>query len=623
MKTPQIGVPKIANGTLSTQLDSSTSSAGHTDGRARTLRGSSLLALVATLTLLPACAAFRTVSEGLLLASRGQAVELRERPGSSALPTSARPALLVLAIDGVDRDLLYDLLRAGEMPEVAALLGLPLGRGPGEVSRAHLERSLVAALPSSTAVAWATAMTGEAPAVHGIVGNEFFLREERHLVAPVPASVKDPSDVLATYTDELVNDLLLAPTVYERMREREPRVSIWVAMHQVFRGADVLLLPDRLAILDAFRVMVQEKVRAQIDDEDASSVFEELDGDVVSTVRQRLQEETPPDVLTVYLPGTDLYAHVARTGPDAARRDYLARVVDPLVGELASDLRARGALRDRWVVVMSDHGHTEVVHEHHHSLGVEEEGDPAQVLRRAGFRVRPFELGEPEDAGDFDAVLAYQGALAYLYLADRSDCLERGTECDWTRPPRLEEDVLEAAEAFYRTSTEGLHASQMVDSLEMVLVRTRAEEGDAPFQVYVGGGRLEPVARHLAAHPRPNWLDFEERLRALADGPAADRVGDIVLIARAGDEWPLGKRRYFAMPYRSYHGSPAKKDSQIPLVVGHPTHPVAETRRRVTLGLAGRTDQSRVAHVLLELRYGEGAGGGPGGEAPTPASAPP
>jgi hypothetical protein len=592
-------------------------------GRARTLRAS-VVALLATLTLLPACAVFRTVSEGLLFGGHGQAVELRERDARSAPRTGPRPTLLLLAIDGADRDLLYDLLRSGEMPELAALVGLPLGRRPGEVSRAHLEPSLVAALPSSTAVAWATAMTGEAPAVHGIVGNEFFLREERHLVAPVPASVEDPSDVLATYTDELVNELLLAPTIYERMREREPGLSIWVAMHQVFRGADVLLLPDRVAILDAFRVILQEKVRAQIDDEDASRVSQELDGDVVASVRKRLQEETPPDVLTVYLPGTDLYAHVARTGPDAARRDYLARVVDPLVGELASDLRARGALRDRWVVLTSDHGHTELVHGHHYSLGVEEEGDPGQVLRRAGFRLRPFQLGASEDSGDFDAVLAYQGALAYVYLADRSDCLERGTECDWTRPPRLEEDVLEAADAFYRTSTEGLHASQMVDSLEMVLVRKRADGGGAPFEVYVGGGRLEPVARHLAAHPRPNWPYFEKRLRALADGPAADRVGDIVLIARAGDEWPLGKRRYFAPPYRSHHGSPAKKDSQIPFVVGHPTHPVAETRRRVTLGLAGSTDQSRVAHVLLELLYGEVAGDGLRGEAPTPAAiAPP
>ncbi|WP_348240925.1 hypothetical protein, partial [Salmonella enterica] len=74
---------------------------------------------------------------------------------------------------------------------------------------------------------------------------------------------------------------------------------------------------------------------------------------------------------------------------------------------LASDLRARGALRDRWVVLTSDHGHTELVHGHHYSLGVEEEGDPGQVLRRAGFRLRPFQLGASEDSGDFDAVLAY------------------------------------------------------------------------------------------------------------------------------------------------------------------------------------------------------------------------
>ncbi len=566
--------------------------------------GSLALAVAAALVVLPGCAVWRSVGEATRFTARGSAVELRE--GGDAGAGAEGPSLIVVAIDGVDRDLLYGLLRGGELPEIAALVGLPATGG----GAAHLEPSLLATLPSSTAVAWATAFTGAPPAEHGVVGNEIFLREERRMAAPVPSSIQDPSDVLATFTEGLVNDLLLVPTVYERMRAREPGLRVWVAMHSVFRGADVLLMPDRVALLDAFRVTVQEKLRAQISDEEASRVFEELDRDIVRSVRDHLEDEggRAPDVLTVYLPGTDLYAHSAGEGPDAGRRDYLRRVVDPLIGELAADLRERGALRDRWVVVTSDHGHTQVVHEDHYSLGVDDSGEPADVLHRAGFRVRPFQLETADDA-DYDAVLAYQGGLAYVYLADRSSCLEAGQRCDWSAPPRLDEDVLAAADAFHRTSTEGLHASQLVDSLEMILVRRPcAQRGCTPFRVYVGDGRLEDLESHLAANPRPHWPGFEARLRALAAGPAAARVGDLVLIARAGDERPLEERRYFAPPYRSYHGSPGEKDARIPLIVSHPGRSGEQVRARVARALGGSAGQDGVARVLLDL-VGEGGAG--------------
>lgn len=553
------------------------------------------------LVMLSGCSAFRMGTKGALFALGGQAIELRERD-DAAPPAAVRPRLLLLAIDGVDRDILYDLLREGSMPKLAALLGMEAGAA----SHAHLEESMIATLPSSTAVAWATVITASPPAVHGIVGNEMFLRDERRFVAPVPATTSDPSDILATYTEGLVNDLLLVPTIYERMRAQDPGVRIWVAMHQIQRGADLLILPDRLSLLDAMRVILQEKLRSQISDEDASAVYEELDADVIDSVRDELDDAPAPDVLTVYLPGNDLYAHTAAAGPDAARRDYLPRVVDPLIGKLADGLRKQGALEDRWVVVTSDHGHTAVVHEDTHSLGTDDQGEPEQVLASAGFRVRPFALGTESARPDFDAVLAYQGGFAYIYLADRSKCPAPGQECDWSRKPRLHEDVLLAAEAFRDNDREGNVAAEMAGALEMILVRNRegACDDGICFQVYTGDGRVESVRAHLRKHPRGNWPRFEERLRELGTGPAAARLGDLVLIARAGDEWPLEARRYFAQPYRSYHGSAARKDSEIPLVVGHPDLDTASIRSVVERALDGSSAQSQIGLLLIELRYG-------------------
>src|SRR5262245_48385314 len=65
------------------------------------------------------CAAAGNV---LQIATAGDSRMLRERPEAAPPSSPSRPALLLLALDGVDRDLLYDLLRRGELPGFAALL---------------------------------------------------------------------------------------------------------------------------------------------------------------------------------------------------------------------------------------------------------------------------------------------------------------------------------------------------------------------------------------------------------------------------------------------------------------------------------------------------------------------
>src|SRR6185312_9454613 len=122
------------------------------------------------------------------------------------------------------------------------------------------------------------------------------------------------------------------------------------------------------------------------------------------------------------------------------------------------------------------------------------------------------------DAHDpFDAVLAYGGAMAYVYLADRSLCPGPHDVCAWDRPPRYREDVLAAAEAFRVENETG---PDMKGMLDMILVREpRAyREIDRPFEVYVGDGATMPVEDYLRAHPHPTYVAFAERLRELAVG---------------------------------------------------------------------------------------------------------
>jgi predicted AlkP superfamily pyrophosphatase or phosphodiesterase len=366
---------------------------------------------------------------------------LRDREKGEPASAPGKPALLFLPMDGVDRDLLYDMLRKGELPKLAGLLSAE----DNEFPHADFNETLLSTMPSSTMAAWATTMTGVTPAEHGVTGNEFFIREDRRLAAPAPVSFSDPDPTIKIYTDGYLNSLLKAPTVYQTMRERETNILIWVGVHQVYAGADRLLFATKTVLSDALEEGIVKVVKtASLQTRPDRRVFKMLDEDVVEKVVSALDEDGPvPDVLTVFLSGTDLYAHVAHEGPDKARRDYLREVADPALGRLADKLRERKALNDRWVVVTSDHGHTQVPYDDRHALSTDGDDSPPGLMKKAGYRVRPFKENVAADVG-FDAVLAEGGAVAFVYLADRSSCTSKHV-CDWKKPPRYREDVLPLA----------------------------------------------------------------------------------------------------------------------------------------------------------------------------------
>jgi len=103
--------------------------------------------------------------------------------------------------------------------------------------------------------------------------------------------------------------------------------------------------------------------------------------------------------------------------------------------------------------------------------------------------------------------------MAYVYLADRSTCPKPGQRCDWSRPPRWEEDVLPVARAFYRASQTGEGAADMKGALDLIFARAgrHVSEDAPPFQVF-DGVRLVPPREYLAAHPRPDLLNLAERM---------------------------------------------------------------------------------------------------------------
>ena len=502
--------------------------------------------------------------------ARGPARDARKAPESRA--PAARRQLLIVAIDGAGRAPLYDLLRAGKLPHLAHLLG-----GDG-LAHAHLDETVLSVMPSTTIPAWASFFTGEPPGVHGITGNEFFAREATWLVAPAPVSFNDHEVVMSVYTDDTAEKYMAVPTIYERMRRTSPGARIWVSMSQFYRGADRILSARRAVLAEAFLAFVEE-----VTGDDPRGTYAQLDDEAMETVDDTIDEDGVPDVLTVYLPGLDLYAHASSKGPDEARRGYLIDVLDPQMERLARKLDERGALADRFVVVVSDHGHTGVPKDDAHALEAEGDDEPPAVLRAAGFRVRDFAY---HTGPAYDTVMAFGGSTAYVYLADRSMC-PPDAACPWARPPRWDEDVLAAAEALHA-------ANRGTGWLDLILVRRprAVAENDEPFLVYQGGGRLAPLGQHL----RPDWVAAEERLADLATGPRGERAGDIMLITREG--------YYFSRPYHSWHGSPTRRDSEVAFIVAHRGRTAAELRAIVSRQLGPAPRLHHAGRAVLALFAG-------------------
>ncbi|MDB4993046.1 MAG: hypothetical protein JWM74_478 [Myxococcaceae bacterium] len=535
-------------------------------------------------------------------ASTGKAVKLASddervlRPRSAdAGTTSGGHPLLVLALDGIDRTTLYEMLRAGQLPQMSDLLG---GRTEAGLPHAYLEEQMLSVVPSTTMVAWATALTGVPPAAHGLLGNEFFIREKRRFAAPAAVSFADDSALLDSYNTDYADGLLDAPTVFQRLREREPDIDIWVGMQHLHGGADRLLRPSGRVLTGSLLAAAKHAVKGRA----TRDLYASIDESGVAAVVRALASGHLPDVLHVYLSGADLYAHIAEEGPDIARRKYLVEIIDPLIAKLVRALDARRARDGRYVVVTADHGHTQVLYDEVHSLGANHDKGPPGVLRAAGFRTRPFKL-DVDANDDFQSVVAYQGAIAYVYVADRSTCADKGHACDWSRPPRFTEDVLAAAEAF-RQADLGGGLPTMKGTLDLVLARKPKPwaEDDLPFEVYVGDGKLVDVATYLADHPHPTYVALAERLRDLAVGKHGERAGDLLLVAHNGDRDQLADRYYFAAKYHSWHGSPSKSDSEIPFIVSRPDLSTEMLHAEVAPVLGAAPRQASLTEVLLHLR---------------------
>lgn len=536
------------------------------------------LAALAALLALPACGEVaQTIEEATEIAAEGGVKRLRD----PLRPAAGPPRVLVFALDGVGHDALRAALDQGALPTLAGILGARTD----SAAFAHGVSAgpVLSVLPSITLAAWTTLFTGAPPGETGVPGNEWFDRGKAHFHAPAPVSVSGRGDALASLSDQLLDSLVATPTLFERAGVRS-----YVSLLPVHRGADILAVPGAGGFADLLAAFPEGVVGDEpVDRETHASV------DQVSARRmaELVGEEGPPDLAVVYFPGIDLYTH-ATPSPLAEQQRYLAEVTDPAMAEVLAAYREAGALEGTYVLVTADHGHTPVLADAVHALGGDSAFSARAALEGAGFRVRPPSL--EDGPGDHQAVMAWQGAFAYVSLADRSTCPAEGSPCAWRQPARWTEDVLPAARALARSAAG--HPSRPLD---LVILRRSDPEGGGLF--VLREDRPVPLDAYLEASPRPELLAFAERLGWLTEGPHADHAGDVILMTRLGASIPSSERYYFSKPYHSWHASAEARDSHTPLVVARVDLTGDEVRRRIGPAWMAAPTQLDFADLVLRL----------------------
>jgi len=512
----------------------------------------------------------------------------------AASPTG--PRMIIFALDGAVPAGLMSAIRSAQMPNTSALLGKDQGGGLFE--HGYAAPDALSVLPSSTIADWASIFSGSVPAQDGVAGDEWFIRENATFLAPVPVSMTDVADNTKLVTDDLVGNQLKAPTLYEQLGVRS-----YVSMLSVHRGATYFSTVGPNSLSDLFEHLVRGTLKGRDPERSLSAT---LDRDSVVKLNEVIEEHGIPDLQVVYFPGIDIFTHAAEDPLNSQVR-YLEHVTDGAVGQVLDEYRKHNALDGTYIIFVADHAHIPTMNDEQHRLGPDDDSSPFRAVAKGGFRVRQASLIVDGADKDFQAVLAYQGSMAYIYLADRSTCPKDDDQCDWRRPPRFEEDVMPVLKTLYRSNRSGRPVAALKGKLDLIFSRqpTRSGANSLPFEVF-DGEDLVPIDDYLIDHPRPDLPKLAERMRWLSAGPYGNRAGDILLLPNACMNVPIQHRYYFAwMTHYSWHGSACEQDGHIPFILAQ-ANGSGLKMRSIMSNFGGATLSEREMTPLVVSIFGKG-----------------
>jgi predicted AlkP superfamily pyrophosphatase or phosphodiesterase len=268
--------------------------------------------------------------------------------------------------------------------------------GEGTVAR------IKSAFPAVTCSAQADYLTGRTPAVHGIVGNGWYAREE--------AEIKFWKQS---------NLLVQAPKIYETARAADPSFTCanlfwWFNMYS---SADYSVTPRPMYPADGRKIPDVYTRPSSLRDELQSALgtfplfeFWGPRASIRSTrwiadAAKQVDQKFDPTLTLVYLPHLDYNLQRVGPGDPAAVSDL--QQVDEVCGDLIAHYESRGAR----VIVLSEYGLQDVSSPVHLN----------RVLRQHGLIAVRDELGhEMLDPGASAAFAVADHQVAHVYVNDAS-----------------------------------------------------------------------------------------------------------------------------------------------------------------------------------------------------------
>lgn len=455
------------------------------------------------------------------------------RRGKDAPPMAdVKHPVVLLDIDGLKRELFYNMLADGRLPAFSRLVGGGAWVRQGDT-----------VIPSETLPAQTSLFTGMHVKNHGIVSNGWL---DRAAQPPDMIDFARPGAAAMVYGYRLMGlpTLLLpngdarglinqamypgAHTLYERAALAGLRST--VIYSQISRGATHWVRPSR-----ADMVYFALSTKANLD-------FSRLDRKTWATTEKTLKQHGLPDLLTIYFCGLDAWGHHTTVqGQDV----YLERVLEPIMDKLARLFESRGWLDAARFVLCSDHGHSWLGRKHRI-----DEGMLAGALAGCG-RTAAIHAPLPPRA---DAYINIIGGCVQAHLKSHD-------AQDWAAPPHLERDLLPAARAFAALGVSGNAETpdKPRHAFALILVRPSPDQGYLVFR----DNQLVPVEKYFW-----NKLDRFPNAYQNIYGLNCPRSGDIVLFS------DFEQGYYFCDEHvpRS-HGSLCPDDMSIPIIFSGPGIP--------------------------------------------------
>jgi predicted AlkP superfamily pyrophosphatase or phosphodiesterase len=418
-----------------------------------------------------------------------------------------------------------------------------LTRWAGEGALARIR----SAFPAVTCSAQADYLTGQPPAVHGIVGNGWYSREE--------AEVKFWKQS---------NLLVQAPKIYETARAADPSFTCanlfwWFNMYST---ADYSVTPRPMYPADGRKIPDVYTRPSSLRDELQSALgtfplfeFWGPRASIRSTrwiadAARQVDQKFNPTLTLVYLPHLDY--NLQRVGPGHPSAAADLRQVDEVCGDLIAHYERRGAR----VIVLSEYGLRDVSAPVHLN----------RVLREHGFIAVRDELGhEMLDAGASAAFAVADHQVAHVYVNDTSrlhevrDLIERTPGVDV---------VLGRAEK----SARGIDHARAGD-----LVAIAKPEAWFTYYFWHDDRRAPDFARTVEIHRKPGYDPVELFLDPAIRIPALT-VGWKLLKRTAGMRALLDVIPLDASLVKGSHGRQTGWDEEGPVLISRQKDLVASPR---------------------------------------------